>query len=128
MGVLVLVELEALEVAVLVPAVPLPTSSSAPTVETVVQPTACLTVLVARRRSVWTSPRASAAPAPSPNAETTLRRLVKSSRRKFASRLTRLLVSTQTSQPRALSEVATVPTNSVALLKPKGAVLPKVSR
>ena len=48
----VLVEPEALalEVAVLA-AVPLPMSSSAPTVETVVQPTACLTVLVARRRS-----------------------------------------------------------------------------
>ena len=47
----VLVEPEALEVAVLVAVVPLPMSSSAPTVETVVQPTACLTVLVARRRS-----------------------------------------------------------------------------
>ena len=49
----VLVEPEALalEVAVLVAAVQLPMSSSAPTVETVVQPTACLTVLVARRRS-----------------------------------------------------------------------------
>ena len=47
----VLVEPEALEVAVLVPAVPLPMSSSAPTVETAVQPTACLTVLVARKRS-----------------------------------------------------------------------------
>ena len=47
----VLVEPEALEVAVLVAVVPLPMSSSAPTVETVVQPTACLTVPVARRRS-----------------------------------------------------------------------------
>ena len=45
----VLVEPEAL--ALEVAAVPLPMSSSAPTVETVVQPTACLTVLVARRRS-----------------------------------------------------------------------------
>lgn len=121
---------EAQEVAAVeeVVAVQLPTNSSVPTAVTQVRPTAYSTAPVVKRRSASTSLRASAAPPPSPSAETMSRRTVRSNRRKSASRLIRHPALTQILQPPALSEVGMVLTSSVDPSRLSDAALLRVNR